>query len=84
MEIRLAKGTVANSWMVFSVVVAQVQASGLPVDEELFLLGPILDPVKAHVNCPLAFLLYSVDGKTLGCGVIHTYGGGRLRMAKFC
>ena len=37
-----------------------------------------------HVDCLQAFLLDGIVGKTLRCGVIHTNGGGRLQMTKFC
>ena len=84
MEIRLVQGTVVTSLIVFSVIVTKFHAARLPVDEELFLLGSILDPVKAHADCLQAFLLDDVVGKTLSCGVIHKNGGVRLRMAKFC
>ena len=84
MEIRLTQGTVVTRRIVFSVVVAKVCASGLPVDEELLLLGPILDPVKSHVDFLQVFLLDGVVGKTLSCGVIRTDGGDRLRIDKLC
>ena len=75
----MEQGTVVTSRMVFSVVVAQVCAAGMPVDEELFLLGLIMDPVKAHIGFLQVFLIDDVVCKPSS----DTNGGGRLWMDKF-
>ena len=47
------------------------------------MLGPVLDPVKAHVDGFRPFLFDGVVCKTFGGGVIGTDGGGRLGMSEF-
>ena len=46
--------------MVFGVLVPKVGASGGPVNLELTLASAIPDPVEAHVNRLLPFLLYGI------------------------
>ena len=36
--------------MVLGLVITNIGAAGFPVDKELFLQCPVLDPVEAHVN----------------------------------
>ena len=50
MKVGRTHETVMTGRMMFRVVVAEVRAAGLPLDKELLLLGPILDPVEAHVD----------------------------------
>ena len=42
--------SVVGRQVVLAVVVAQVATAWAPVDVEHALLGPVLDPVKVHVN----------------------------------
>ena len=36
--------------VMFCVVVFKIGAAWFPIDQELFLEGPILDPIKTHDN----------------------------------
>ena len=51
--------------MVLVVIVAQVSAAGLPVDEELTLDCAVAYPIKAHVDCFRSFLLDDVVGESV-------------------
>ena len=48
MEVSGAHEMVVTGRMVFCVIVTLVGASWIPVDKELFLMGPVLDVVKTH------------------------------------
>ena len=65
------------------VVVAQVLGSWTPVDDELALLGSILNPVKANVDRLLPLLLDGIIGKTNSRGVVNLHGSWRLGMVHF-
>ena len=54
---------VVSSRVMFGEVVTEVRCTGLPVDEELALFGPVFDPIKSHVDCLGSFLFYGVIGK---------------------
>ena len=43
--------------VILGVVVAKIGAARFPIEQELFLEGPILDPIKTHVDC-LQLLLF--------------------------
>ena len=64
--------------MVFCVVVSEVGAAGGPVNIEVALAGAITDPVEAHVNRLLPFLLGSIVCKSHCCGIIYLHRSGGL------
>ena len=69
--------------MILGVVVAKIGAACFPIDQELFLEGPILDPIKTHV-CRLRSILFDrVFGEDFRSRVVDTDRGGRLRVTEF-
>ena len=79
-EIGWAHETMVGGGMMLGVVVAKVLAPGSPVDLELALGGPILEPIESHVDGLGAFLLYCAVGKSDGSGVVNLHWSGWLRM----
>ena len=69
--------------MVFGMVVANVGASGGPVNIEVALAGAIPDPVEAHVDFLWSSLLDCVVCKTNYCGIIDLNGCGGFGMYEF-
>ena len=70
-------------FIVFGVVFAEVDASRGPVNIEVALAGAIPDPVEAHVDFFLSFMIDGVVSKYNFCGVINLHGIGGLRMSEF-
>ena len=66
---------VMDSGMVFGKVIGKIIHARSPVDQELPLAGPVLDPIKMHVNCLGSFLFDSFLGEALGSGVVDLHGG---------
>ena len=62
------------------VVIGKIVRSGPPVDQELPLAGPVLDPVESHVDGRGSFLLDGVSRKSFCGGVLDLDGGWRLGM----
>jgi hypothetical protein len=62
-------------WVVFGVVIAVVGGARAPADEEVALVGSILDPIEPHVDClgPLDF--GAAVGESVGCGVVRGDAG---------
>ena len=46
-------------------VIAKIIIARFPMDKKLFLEGPILDPIKTHVDGLQPFLFDGVVGKTI-------------------
>ena len=69
--------------MIIGVVITKIGLSGLPVDKELALMGPVLDPIKLHVDGIGYFLFYGVIFETLSIGVVYLNGCRRLWMTMF-
>ena len=74
---------VVGGRVVLGVIVGKIGRPRPPVDEELSLASPVLDPIKAHVHGFGSFLLDGIVGKTFGGGVVDLHGGWRLWMAHF-
>ena len=74
---------VVGGRVVLGVVISKIGHPRLPVDKELPLVGPVLDPIKLHVDGLGSFLFDGVVCKTLSSGVVDLHGGGRLWMAHF-
>ena len=70
-------------WVMLGVAVAKIGATRFPIDQELFLEGPILDPIKTHFDCLRLLLFYSVVGEAFIGRVVDTDRGRRLRVADF-
>ena len=66
--------------MVFGVIVAEVFGSRTPVNEELFLVYSVFDPVESHVDGFGSFMFDCVIREAFGGGVVHLHGGWWLRM----
>ncbi len=69
--------------VVFGVIVGDIGGSGAPIDQELALSGPVLDPVEAHVDRLRSFLLDGAVGETDSSGVVNLYGRRWLGVAHF-
>ena len=69
--------------MLLSVIITKILGARPPVDKELALTGPILDPIKTHVDCLGAFLFDGVICKALGSRVVYLHWSGRLGMTEF-
>ena len=39
-----------GGWVMLGVVIAKIIIARLSIDDKLFLEGPILDPIKTHVD----------------------------------
>jgi hypothetical protein len=78
-----ARVAVVGGRVVLGVVITVVVSPRAPVDKELALAGPVLDPIESHVDGFGAFLFDGVIGKSLGSRVINLHGGGWLRMTHF-
>ena len=65
------------------VVISLHGASGAPVDTELVLLDPVLDPEVAHVHCLGAALFYPLVGNASGHQVVRFHRGGWLQVSHF-
>ena len=81
MEVCGAHVDVVGGRMVFCVVVGQVGCSWSPVDVELALLDPVLQPVEAHVDGLGAFLFDGVCEDTMACGIVGLEWCGWLGMS---
>jgi hypothetical protein len=66
--------------MLLGVIIGKIVCSGPPVDQELPLAGPVLDPVESHVDGLGSFLFDGVVGESFGSGVMDLHWGWRLRM----
>ena len=65
-------------WVMLGVLVANIGAARFPIDQELFLESPILDPIKTHVDCLQLILFDCVFGEAFSCRVVDTDRGGRV------
>ena len=83
MEVCGAHVYVVVGRVVFCVVVGQVGCSRPPVDIELALLDPVLQPVESHVDGLGAFLFNGVCQDTMACGIVGLEWCGWLWMAEF-
>ena len=54
-----------------------------PVNDELALLGLVLNPIKSHVNGLGPFLFDGAVGESDGKGVVDLHGNRRLGMTHF-
>ena len=61
--------------MEFADIVSIVTVFWAPVDEELVLANPVLDPVEAHVDGFGGLVLDAVVGEANGSGVFNLDGG---------
>ena len=61
--------------MEFADIVSIVTVFWDPVDEELVLANPVLDPVEAHVNSFGGLLLDAAVGEANRSGVFNLDGG---------
>ena len=50
--------------VMLSVAIAKISIAWFTIDKKLFLEGPILDPIKTHVDGFRRFLFDGVVGKT--------------------
>jgi hypothetical protein len=64
-------------------IVGQIREAGLPVNDKLFLLDAVFNPVETHVNGFRTALLDGFVGNTRGTGVIGLDGCRWLSVAKF-
>ncbi len=64
---------VVGSRVMLGVIIGKIVCSGPPVDQELPLAGPVLDPVESHVDGLGSFLFDGVVGESLGSGVIDLH-----------
>lgn len=76
MEIDWAHFDVVGGGVVFGEVITVVVDSLEPVDAEVALADPILDPVETHVHSFGAFDFYSSVGKSVSGGVVGGDTGG--------
>ena len=83
MEINWPHELMVGWGMVFIVVIPDILASRLPVDDELALFCSVLDPIKSHINCFGVFLFDCAIGKTYCSGVVDLHWGGWLGMYHF-
>ena len=67
----------------FGTIIYQVLGSRSPVNDKLALLGPILDPIKTHVNGLGSFFLTVPTGESDRKNVVDLHGSGRLGMPHF-
>ena len=74
---------VMGGGMVFGKVISKIIHARSPVDQELALAGPVLDPIKAHVDCLGSFLFESFIGKVLDSGVVNLHRDSWLEMPHF-
>ena len=65
----------------FSVIIGKVVRPWPPIDQELSVAGPVLDPIKTHVDCLGSFLFDRVIGETFGSRVVDLHWRWRLRVA---
>ena len=72
---------VMTGLVMFGVVVGEVAFAGGPVDKELALGNPIVDPVELHVHGLGPALFAGVIGNGVGRGVVSCSGGRRLWVA---
>jgi hypothetical protein len=66
---------VVGGRMVLGVVITMVVGPRAPVDKELALAGPVLDPIKSHVDGLRSFLFDGVIRKAFRSGVVDLQGG---------
>ena len=69
--------------MKFSDIVSIVTIFRTPVDEELVLANPVLDPVEAHVDGFSGLVLDTVVGEANRSGVVNLDGGCWLWVVHF-
>ena len=67
----------------FGMIISQILGSRSPVNDKLALLGPILDPIKTHVNGLGSFLFYGAIGKYDSKSVVNLHWSGRLGIPHF-
>ena len=67
--------------VMFSVIIGKVVRPRPPIDQELPLAGPVLDPIKAHVDCLGSFLVDRVICEIFGIVVVDLHRRWRLRVA---
>ncbi len=67
--------------VMLGVIIGKVVRPRPPVDQELSLACPVLDPIKTHVDCFGSFLFDGVIGETFGSGVVDLHRRWRLRMS---
>ena len=78
-----AHDTMVAGRMMLGEVIGQVVGAGGPVDQELILIGAVLDPVEAHVHRFGATLLDLVIGETRCSVVVGLHWGWSLFVAEF-
>jgi hypothetical protein len=71
-----------GGWVVLGEVIGLVGSSRFPVDVELILANPILNPIETHVNGFRVFHLYSIIGDACSGAIVGLDGSGWLGMAK--
>jgi hypothetical protein len=71
-----------GGWVVLGEVIGLVGSSRFPVDVELILANPILNPIETHVNGFGVFHLYSIVGDACSGAIVGLDGSGWLGMAK--
>jgi hypothetical protein len=76
-------GNVMGNRMMLGLIITKIRGPGPPVDKELALAGPVLDPIIAHVYRLGSLLFDGVTRKTIGSGVVYLHWCRRLRMTKF-
>ena len=69
--------------VMFGMIIYQILGSRSSVNDKLALLGPILDPIKTHVNSLGSFLFYGAIGESDSKSVVDLHGSGRLGMPHF-
>ena len=52
-------------------ILTEVSAAGFPMNEKLTLSGAVLDPIEAHINGFVSFLLYGAICETFGGRVVN-------------
>jgi hypothetical protein len=67
--------------VMLGVIIGKVVPHRPPVDQELSLACPVLDPIKTHVDCFRLFLFDGVIGETFGSGVVDLHRRWWLRMS---
>ena len=84
MEDFVAYVFVVRGRMVLGDIVGEfVLSPGDPIDEELTLFDPVLDPVETHVYCFGALVFYCTVREPDGGGVVDFHWGWALGVSKF-
>ena len=68
----------------FYEVIRQVSTALAPVDDEVFLSGPVTHLVELHVNCLGPFLANSVIGKFIEAHIVRLDGHSWPQLLNFC